>query len=177
MKKYTIFLHAFALLLALAACGAAPESPGSAEGEYSFTDDLGRTRNAVTRPERVAALIGSFADVWCLAGGHDTLVAAADDAWTSFDLGPRRLRRQPRRDKGALARDAARSRAGLRPCQLQHRARIWSCMDVLESAGITAGVFRRAGLRATICNMLDICTALTGARENYRPTASTCRQR
>ena len=37
-------------------------------------------------PERVAALIGSFADVWCIAGGKDSLVAAAGDAWTSFDL-------------------------------------------------------------------------------------------
>ena len=34
----------------------------------------------------MAALIGSFADLWQLAGGADTLVAAADDAWTSFDL-------------------------------------------------------------------------------------------
>ena len=119
MKKYTIFLLAFALLLALAACGAAPESPGSAEGEYSFTDDLGRTVT-LARPERVAALIGSYADVWCLAGGRDTLAAAANDAWTSFDLA-RRLRRQSRRDKGALARDAALGRAGFRPCKLQHR--------------------------------------------------------
>ena len=38
-------------------------------------------------PQRVAVLIGSYADIWCLAGGKDTLVAAADDAWTSFDLG------------------------------------------------------------------------------------------
>ena len=53
---------------------------------YTFTDDLGRTVT-VEQPERVAALIGSFADVWCLAGGQSTLVAAAHDAWTSFDLG------------------------------------------------------------------------------------------
>ena len=47
---------------------------------------LGRTVT-VESPKRVAALIGSFADVWCLAGGKDTLVAAADDTWTQFDLG------------------------------------------------------------------------------------------
>mgnify|MGYP000450088430 CR=1 FL=1 len=41
----------------------------------------------VESPKRVAALIGSFADVWCLAGGKDTLVAAADDTWTQFELG------------------------------------------------------------------------------------------
>ena len=32
-------------------------------------------------------MIGSFADIWCLAGGRDSLIAAAGDAWTSFDLG------------------------------------------------------------------------------------------
>lgn len=50
----------------------------------TFTDDLGR-EVTVENPQRVAALIGSFADIWCLAGGADSLAAAANDAWTSFD--------------------------------------------------------------------------------------------
>ena len=36
---------------------------------YVFTDDLGR-EVSVTKAERVAVMIGSFADVWCLAGGR-----------------------------------------------------------------------------------------------------------
>ena len=64
----------------------APAGNGSEQTQsVSFTDDLGRTVTAEP-PRRVAALIGSFADLWQLAGGADTLVAAADDAWTSFDL-------------------------------------------------------------------------------------------
>ena len=63
----------------LAACAPAAEP---VEG-YTFTDDLGRTVT-VDSPERVACLLGSFADVWYLAGGE--LVAAADDAWEDFDL-------------------------------------------------------------------------------------------
>lgn len=51
-----------------------------------FTDDLDREVVLLEEPKRVAALIGSFADIWCLAGGKDTLVAAADDAFTAFDL-------------------------------------------------------------------------------------------
>ena len=96
MKRIPILLLAASVLAAsLAACGspaassssAAPSSASSSAAQaYTFTDDLGRTVT-VERPERVAALIGSFADVWCLAGGRDTLVAAANDAWTSFDLG------------------------------------------------------------------------------------------
>lgn len=65
---------------------AAPDGPAHAapDAAISFTDDLGRTVT-VEHPRRVAALIGSFADIWCLAGGGDTLAATANDAWTSFE--------------------------------------------------------------------------------------------
>ena len=51
----------------------------------TFTDDLGR-QVTVDHPQRVAVLIGSFADIWCLAGGKEQIVAAAGDTWTQFDL-------------------------------------------------------------------------------------------
>lgn len=71
------------LLLALLLCGcSAPTEENGAEG-YTFTDDLDRTVT-VTSTERVAALLGSYADIWLLAGG--TVCAAADDAWDDFDL-------------------------------------------------------------------------------------------
>ena len=50
----------------------------------SFTDALGRDVTVKKRPKRVAALLGSFAEVWQLSGG--TLCAAADDAWEDFEL-------------------------------------------------------------------------------------------
>ena len=78
MKKIvTIIL----ILLIIAGC-AAPEI--ESEG-YVFTDDLGR-EVTVTSTERVACLIGSFADIWYLAGGVDSIVATAKDTWTYFDL-------------------------------------------------------------------------------------------
>lgn len=67
------------------ASGFADATEESASDMISFTDDLGRTVTVHSNPERVAALIGSFADVWQLAGG--TLTATANDAWTQFDLG------------------------------------------------------------------------------------------
>ena len=96
MKR--LLLLATALVLLLTACAApaasVPDAPAvpdasappaeAAETAVTFTDDLGRTVTA-DRPERVAALIGSFADIWCLAGGKDVLVVAAGDTWTSFD--------------------------------------------------------------------------------------------
>ena len=68
----------------LGGCAAqpAPEEPLSAQA-ITFTDSLGR-EIALEPPGRVAALIGSFADIWYLAGGE--VIACADDAWEDFDL-------------------------------------------------------------------------------------------
>lgn len=50
---------------------------------YTFTDALGR-EVTVNNPQRVAALLGSYADIWYLAGGE--VIASADDAWDDFGL-------------------------------------------------------------------------------------------
>ncbi|MGN0996922.1 MAG: ABC transporter substrate-binding protein [Candidatus Ventricola sp.] len=80
MKRRLVHALCASLLLALLSGGAL------AEDALSFTDDLGRTVTLERPPQRVAALIGSFADIWCLAGGEQTLVAAADDTFRKFDL-------------------------------------------------------------------------------------------
>ena len=64
-----------------------PAEETAAERTVVFTDDLGRTVEVPYQPQRVAALIGSFADIWCLTVGKNSLAAAADDTWTQFDLG------------------------------------------------------------------------------------------
>ena len=69
------------MILMLAGC-AAPEME---EEGFTFTDDLGREVTVVST-DRVACLIGSFADIWYLAGGVDSIVATAKDTWTYFDL-------------------------------------------------------------------------------------------
>ena len=63
----------------LAACAPAQQA---AEG-FTFTDDLGRTVT-VDSPQRVACLLGSFAEIWVLAGGE--VIAAPDDAWVDYEL-------------------------------------------------------------------------------------------
>ena len=78
--------HRFARLLAAALLLALLGGSALAQEALSFTDDLGRAVTLPARPQRVAALIGSFADIWCLAGGADTLVAAADDTFRKFEL-------------------------------------------------------------------------------------------
>lgn len=66
----------------LTACGGGADRPASPAAE--FTDDLGRQVVLAERPTRVAALLGSFADVWLLSGGE--ICAAPEDAAADFGL-------------------------------------------------------------------------------------------
>ncbi len=167
MKKLVTLFLLLSLSLGLAACGAegAPSPAADAEGEFTFTDDLGRTVS-LDAPRRVAALIGSFADIWCLAGGHDTLVAAADDAWTSFDLGLG----GDVANLGAIKEPALETLLAAEPDLVLascNTAADVELLEVFESAGVTAAYFDVQGF-GDYLRMLEICTSLTGCGENYR---------
>ena len=172
MKKIYLAL-ALCLLLAGCAPSAAPgTSSESSSGEstqqetqaVTFTDDLGR-QVTVENPQRVAVLIGSYADIWCLAGGKDTLVAAANDAWTSFDLG--------------LGEDVA-NLGGVKETNLEvllaaqpdlvlassNTAAQVDLLPTLEQAGLNVAYFMVSNFDEYL-HMLDICTQLTGDREAY----------
>lgn len=79
MKRFLLILLCACLLWG---CGA-PASETTPQGGITFTDDLGRTVT-VSQPRRVAVLLGSFAQVWQLAGGQ--VCAAPDDAWEDLAL-------------------------------------------------------------------------------------------
>ena len=59
------------------------DSQAGQRASYSFTDDLGR-KVTVESHERVAALLGSYADMWILAGGE--VCAAPEDAFVDLEL-------------------------------------------------------------------------------------------
>lgn len=165
MKKWSSLLLCCLLMLALPACGNTPprETAPPAEG-VTFTDDLDRELT-VAPPKRVAVLIGSFADIWCLAGGKDTLVAAADDAWTSFDLG--------------LGDDVA-NLGGVKDTNMENlvaaepdlvlassnTAANVELLDTFEQLGIPTAYFNVSSFEDYL-RMLEICTRLTGCPENY----------
>ena len=73
------------LLLPLSSCVQAPLTNGD-EGKHSFVDDLDRTVEFSDTPHRVACLLGSFADLWMLAGGD--VCATASDAFEELALDP-----------------------------------------------------------------------------------------
>lgn len=81
IKLVSLFLI---LSIVLTGCGsqAQPASETDSSGA-TFVDDLGRTVT-VRDPQRVACLLGSFAQIWQLAGGQ--VMATADDAWDDLQL-------------------------------------------------------------------------------------------
>ena len=142
-------------------------------GAVSIVDDLGRTVT-VDNPQRVAVLIGSFADVWCLAGGADTLVAAANDAWTSFD---------------GLPLDGVTHLGGTKEISLatlistQPDLIIASCntaldvelMPTFEEMGIPAAYFEVSTFDQYL-SMLERCTQITGDTAAYEQNGTAVRQ-
>lgn len=79
----TLLILVTAVLSVSCSSPAPSESLDSGSDTYTFTDDLGREVTVVST-ERTAALLGSFADIWYLAGGE--ICATADDAWDDLNL-------------------------------------------------------------------------------------------
>ena len=177
-KKLIASLLCAAVALSLAGCAAPAQTdassagsvPGSASQEASdgqsvtFTDDLGR-QVTLSSPKRVAALIGSFADVWCLAGGKDSLVAAADDSWTQFDLG---LGEQVK-NLGAVKTPSQETLLAADPDFVigsTKTAADVELMDLMDELGIPAACFDISSYEDYL-RLLDICTQLTGDTQAY----------
>ncbi len=86
MKKY-IGIILLVMLFSFTACSIRKDNPTddqvTSAQAVTFTDDLGR-EVTVESPKRTAALLGSFAEIWQLAGGE--VCATADDAWEDMGL-------------------------------------------------------------------------------------------
>lgn len=169
MKRLLLLILAAVLCLsgcAAPAASAPTVSEPASSSAITFTDDLGREVVLSESPQRVAALIGSFADVWCLAGGKDTLVATAGDAWTSFDLGLD----ETVSDLGAIKAPnlevllAARPDFVLGSCNTQADLEL---QPILEQANIPVAYFDIQHFEDYL-RMLEICTILTGEIECYQ---------
>ena len=182
MKQLTLCRAAAAALclLLLAGCGAASSGPASSAGGASaaatapadsgaactFTDDLGREVTLEAAPRRVAALTGSYADIWCTAGGRDTLVASASDAWTDFDLG---LGEEVANIGGAMGVSVEELLAAA-PDLVLASTNIPSNQEMLpalEAAGVDMAFFSVDTFEDYL-RMLEVCTGLTGSPEAYQ---------
>lgn len=150
-----------AVLLGTSVCQAEETTDITATG-VTFTDDLGR-EVTVCQPEKVAALIGSFADVWYQAGG--TVCASAEDAWEDFEftmpedavnLG---MTKEPSVEKLFEAQPdfiiaSTRTQANM------------NLLDTLEATGIPTAYFDVSNFDDYL-DMLKICTEITGREDLY----------
>lgn len=162
--------------LALGGCGsAAPSSQAASSGSsqasagasaYTFTDDLGREITLEAAPERVAATTGSYADIWCSAGGKDTLCATASDAWSDFDLD---LSEDVVNLGGVMSpsvEDLLASEPDLVLASTNNPANL-EMQSTLEAAGVQVAYFG-VDTFDDYLRTLEICTSLTGCPENYQ---------
>lgn len=110
-------------------------------------------------------MIGSFADIWCLAGGRDSLIAAAGDAWTSFDLGLG----EDVADLGAVKEPNLEVLLAAEPDLILasvNTAADLELKDTFAHAGLNAAYFE-VDCFEDYLRMLEICTRLTGQPERY----------
>ncbi|MBO4819693.1 MAG: ABC transporter substrate-binding protein [Firmicutes bacterium] len=166
MKKTIAVILALVLCAAmLAGCGAKKEEGGN-KGEWkpvTVTDDLGREVTIDEEPKNVAAIMGSFADTWVLAGG--TLKAAVHDAWEDFglDLGE---------DVVDLGKYNAINLEQLFSAEVDlvigsaNTKKQVDIKDTLESAGVKVLYFNVNSFEDYL-RMLKVCTDITGRADLY----------
>ena len=165
-----ILTTALSLCISLLSCDTKNEG-NKDEGYIEFTDALDRKITLRKKPERVAALLGSFADVWVLSGG--TLCAAAEDAWEDFGL----------EQKDAVSIGGAHSPSfelllSASPDFVIASASTASNVemkDSLEAIGITVAYFEVDNFENYL-HMLDICTDITGRKDLYEQNGTALKE-
>lgn len=139
------------------------ETVTSEAGEtYTFVDDLGR-EVTVNQPKRVAALLGSYADMWVLAGG--TVYASADDAWEDFSLDMPEDAVNLGKTKEISLEKLFESKPDFILASTNTRIHMeWK--DTLEASGIPTAYFDVADFEDYL-RVLKICTDITGRSDLY----------
>lgn len=137
-------------------------SEGKTAGAVTFTDDLGR-EVTVDHPQRVAALLGSFADMWVLAGGE--VIASADDAWDDFHLDMPKDAVNLGQTKDLSLEKLFEAEPDFIIASAGTRIDVeWK--EILESSGIPCCYFDVSGFDDYL-RVFKICTEITGRADLY----------
>lgn len=160
MNRRKLCAAALALALAMLIGSAA-----AAQETLVLTDDLGRSVTIERQPQRVAALIGSFADIWCLAGGADSLAAAADDTFRKFDLpiSAETINLGATKDISLEKLLAAQPQLVIASCSTAEQVAL---EPMLSQMGLNTVYFDVDSFEDYL-RMLRVCTQITGCDENY----------
>ena len=164
MRKYSrhiaIIVCIAILTGVLTACGSVKSTQN--QEVVTFTDALGREVSVPKEPERVVALIGSFADIWILAGGD--LCAAAEDAWEDFELDlPDAVNIGGAHSPNLELIFSADPDFVIASASTSSNVEM---NETLEAAGITVAYFDVDDFEDYLA-MLDVCTDITGRQDLY----------
>ncbi len=131
---------------------------------YQFTDALERTVTLSDKPQRVAALLGSYAQIWTLAGGE--VIATADDAWEDFDLNLS----SETINLGSTENLSMEKLLSAEPDFIiasSNRRQNMEWQETLENTGIPVAYFDVNNF-SDYLNMLKICCDITGQNDLYQ---------
>ena len=157
--KLLCLILSLSFLTAFPSCS--KKEAGSVTEPASFTDSMGRSITIEEKPKRVAALLGSFADLWILAGGE--LCAVADDA-EDFGLNTDGLVQLGGAHSPSLEKLLSAD-PDLVLASASTAAHV-NMQDSLEQAGIPVAYFDVDSFEDYL-NMLKICTDITGNQEAF----------
>ena len=179
-SKYCFLLALLLVsILALSGCGTNQTIQESSQQEdgYTFTDAIGQ-EITVHNPQRVVSLMGSFSEIWILAGGADTLVGTSYDTVDNRDLGlpediaivgtyqnpniEEILALNP--DLVLLSSETTRTDSHV------------ALKDALNGADIPAAYFSVTHFENYL-NMLKICTDITGNQDAYQTNGIAVEER
>lgn len=133
------------------------------ENNVEFIDSLNRKVSIKKSPNRVVALLGSFADVWYLSGG--SVCATVSDAWTDFDLPFKNCVNLGGAHSPSLEL-IVKSNPDLVLASSSTKSNV-EMKDSLEMMGITVAYFDVDNF-GDYLNMLNICTDITGRKDLYQ---------
>lgn len=142
------------------------EDKNVAETEHAqvtFTDDLGR-EVTVECPKRVAALLGSFAEMWQLAGGE--VCATAEDAWDDMGLELAEDTVNLGQTKSISVEKLFESNPDFIIASVNTRVNM-ELLDTLESTEIPTAYFDVSGFEDYL-RVFQILTEITGREDLYQ---------
>ena len=159
--QFIAFIVCLTMMLSILTACISGESTQN-ENIVMFTDALGREVTVSKEPQRVATLIGSFADVWMLAGG--SVCATAEDAWEDFGLElPNTVNIGGAHSPNLELIFSANPDFVIASASTSSNVEM---LETLETAGITVAYFDVDNFEDYLA-MLNICTDITGRKDLY----------
>lgn len=159
--QFIAFIVCLTMMLSILTACISGESTQN-ENVVTFTDALGREVTVSKEPQQVATLIGSFADVWMLAGG--SVCATAEDAWEDFGLElPNAVNIGGAHSPNLELIFSANPDFVIASASTSSNVEM---LETLETSGITVAYFDVDNFEDYLA-MLNICTDITGRKDLY----------